>query len=305
MEFILAFLVGPCGVFTKAEFDAAKTFWESRGFRVQNTLEPRKCDNDYLNGSDEERFADLCHRPTSEEADVVVAMRGGSGARRLWSKTLPPLGKNPPMLMGYSDVSILHLQRFYQQGLVGIHGPVFKDLSKQSDDVIAATINLIKNRQTEIEYPPMKALSRVETSVSGELIVMNLASLTSLVGAIKPDFFSGKILALEDVNEPAYRLDRMLVQMAEAGILSGLKGIILGQFHEDPAEHHNLVHQAILPTLQEKAPAIPVFEGPFFGHFTPNYPLLFGAKVALEPQNDGRYLLRYLVADPHTSSHEQ
>ena len=112
--------------------------------------------------------------------------------------------------------------------------------------------------------------------MEGELIAMNLCSLQSLVGCFEADFFRGKILAIEDINEPHYKVFRMLNHLKNAEILSEISALVVGHFNLDRAD---ILSKTILPLAQELS--IPVFDWPIFGHSEPNWPLLFGAKAKI------------------------
>lgn len=302
MNLILLMLAAPSATYEKSDLDTAKAIWEAGGFRVHNILEPRKGETPYLNGSDAERYADLCQRPVNTKTpQVMIAVRGGYGALRFFN--YPVDEQNPALLLGYSDASIIHLQRFYQKGWIGIHGPNFLGVGKyeQKPEVISTLRNLIQGNAAVVNYPSLTLIHGRDTS-AGELIVMNLASLQSVAGLMDPSFFAGKILAIEDINEPLYKIDRMITHLALAGFLENIAGLILGQFHDEDVllDNREIWQQVIKPLYESKKYEFPVYSWPIFGHGVPNMPLLFGAPIhiARATDGDGELYLHYNVESP-------
>lgn len=290
-------LVAPCGAYNKSDFLKALAHWQLAGFRVVNEISPRESGIAYVNGNVDERYNDLCQL----SGYPMMAVRGGYGALDFFTRSADE--QNPSMLIGYSDVTIIHLQRFSKKGWIGIHGPNFLEMSKiekpDSVEKMAPSLGILKrmlqNQISDISYPPLTHLHGKEKS-KGPLLVMNLASLQSVIGLIDADFFAGTILAIEDINEPPYKIARMLTQLAYSGILSALSGLIFGQFHNASVllDNQELFDETLKPLYTQKGYTFPVYSWPIFGHGLPNLPLFFGANVQIDRASDDQIYLNYL-----------
>ncbi len=190
----------------------------------------------YLAGTDEQRAADINAMFADPAIRAVFAMRGGWGCARL----LPFLDwdtirANPKLLVGFSDVTALHLAFAARAGFPTIHAiergghlagdqlgkPVAARLRRRHADC---------SRRRAVTDPDPLAQERWRTAAirpgkaRGRLLGGNLSVLAALVGTPWLPDFDGAILFLEDVGEAEYRIDRMLSQLALAGILGKVAG---------------------------------------------------------------------------------
>jgi len=215
---------------------------ESLGFRVREGkhLYRRAA---YLAGSDQERAADLNAAFADDAADAVFAIRGGYGAQRI----LPYLdyeriGKNPKILMGFSDITALHCAIHSRTGLVTFHGPTA--MRTWSEYAVEQMRKVLMEPEAPLRLagpPPFEARpgkvereNRVTKLVGGKargrLIGGNLTLLSGLLGTPYQPDFAGKILFIEDVGESPYRVDRMLTHLWLAGVFDACAGVALGKF---------------------------------------------------------------------------
>lgn len=237
----------------------------------------------YLAGSDAARKASLL-RMAETQPDLIIAARGGYGAMRLLgdlsSRELTAL----PLFMGFSDATAF-LVRLVGLGRRTLHGPTVQALATASPETLSAVKALLTRgvRPTPLgdAWAPL-----VPGEGEGVLTGGNLTTLAHLCGTpFQPDF-SGCILALEDVHEAPYRLDRALTQMRLAGALAGVAGVMVGEcLHCGTAEARDAVFREIFAPL-----GIPVVTGGRFGHGATNLPLVFGAKVSLSSEAGFRYV---------------
>lgn len=197
--------------------------WRKRGYRVdmgRNYLSG--CG--YLAGSDRQRRDDLAAAWHNPECKAIIAVRGGYGGARLledwvWDKT------NLKWLIGFSDVTSL-LWSLATQGISGLHAPVLTTLATEPQWAIARMFNYLETEQLEA----LQGKPWIGGKTSGILLPGNLTVATHLLNtAVQPNFM-GVILALEDVTEYPYRIDRMLTQWRMMGAFKQIKGIGLGRF---------------------------------------------------------------------------
>ncbi|MEO0560339.1 MAG: LD-carboxypeptidase [Bacteroidota bacterium] len=204
----------------------------------------------YFAGSDRDRAEDVAALFADDDVDAVVATTGGWGCARI----LPYLDydvirQNPKVLAGFSDVTALLLAVHGQTGLATIHGPngmsrmrgitgvSFRQLVM--DGVAATIVNPPPGDLLEPRRDPPDALKglpaygeQIRTvqpgRATGRLIGGNLTVMSALVGTPWLPDTAGHILFVEDIAEAIYRVDRMLTQLGQAGVLDGLAGFVFG-----------------------------------------------------------------------------
>ncbi len=228
--------------------------------------------------------ADELHRIWCDpEISAVMALRGGFGCLRL----LPFLDNNElnnhnKLLIGFSDITILHQAILRTSHRISLHGPMLTTLSSSSRESIERLYaNLTGKWNAPIQDKKIEVL-RGGDPVTGTLIGGNLSSLISLLGTDLDHDWSDSILFLEDVAEPLYRLDRMLTQLAHCGKLNQPKGIILGDFSisqdQDRLESIRFHEEIWTRMLELTEPSqIPLWGNFPIGHGADNLPLPHGA----------------------------
>jgi muramoyltetrapeptide carboxypeptidase len=249
----------------------------------------------YLSGGDKDRAADVNAMFADPDVRAIFAIRGGWGCARL----LPYLDyrlirANPKLLIGYSDITALHMAIAARAGFTTIHGPIaaspwgkasvasFKQVA--FDGALASYQNPVA---TDDRLAQKKWRTQVITGgkARGRLLGGNLTVLTALVGTPYLPNFDGAILFLEDVDEAEYRIDRMLTQLGQAGILKRLAGVVFGQCTDCHAKDGvsfggftlSEVLRQHLGTL-----GVPVFQGAFIGHMPDQFSIPIGTLAAMD-----------------------
>lgn len=190
----------------------------------------------YLAGTDDERAQDIHAMFTNRKVKGIFCARGGYGTPRLLSRIdYRIIGRNPKILVGYSDITALGLAIWRRCRLVTYHGPMLAvdlgaDVNPFAEESLwriltsptrHATLALADASPTRVMYPG---------TATGRLLGGNLSLLVSLLGTpYMPDIRRG-ILFLEEIGEEPYRVDRMLTQLGNAGVLSRLSGVAVGRF---------------------------------------------------------------------------
>ena len=188
----------------------------------------------YFAGSDRERLQDLQHAIAAEEIDAIWFVRGGYGAMRLLDALdYDVLRRRPKSIIGYSDITAVHAAIGERSGLVSYHGPTARArLSSFTRDSLARAV--VAGADPCGNAPSARVLR--PGRARGTLRGGNLALLAALAGTPFAPTLDGALLVLEDVNEPVYRIDRMLQQLRLAGLLRGVRGIVAGHFTDCPPE---------------------------------------------------------------------
>ncbi len=139
-------------------------------------------------------------------------------------------------MIGFSDITAL-LWSYAAQGVAGVHGPVLTTLAEEPLWSQQRLFDLVQGKPLE----PLLGTGWGGGAVQGRLLVGNLTVATHLLATPDCPPFENVILALEDVGEAPYRIDRMLTQWRRSGVLNQVKGIALGRFSgcEDPTTPPN------------------------------------------------------------------
>jgi muramoyltetrapeptide carboxypeptidase len=248
----------------------------------------------YLAGTDAARAADINTAYADPAVKAVFAVRGGWGCARL----LPHLDfrtirANPKLLIGFSDITALHLAFAALAGFTTIHGPnASSGWGRKSWEPFRAlafdgAMPLYRNPEgTEDRLVQRAWRTRAIRGgrATGWLLGGNLSVLTALCGtAYLPDF-DGAILFLEDVGESEYRIDRMLTQLALAGILAKVRGVVFGQCSNCRSPGPSYGGFTVSELLQQHlAPlGVPAFQGAFFGHIADQFSLPVGIAAEID-----------------------
>jgi muramoyltetrapeptide carboxypeptidase len=238
---------------------------------------------DLFAGSDDERLAALYELADDDSLRAIFFARGGHGVLRLlpeldWSR----LARRPRAWIGYSDLTPL-LNGLAQRGeLVTFHGPmVAADLARGLQP--AERVSLLAALAGE--WPQIHALApdgaNDAPAVEGELAGGCLSLLAATLGTPWRVDLKDRILVLEDIDEPSYRIDRMLTHLALSGSLTGVRGAVLGDLRgtDEPTDAPSRVPERVRRVL----PGAPVLAGLEIGHRAPNRTLPIGLRAQLDP----------------------
>lgn len=231
----LVALMAPAGaIFNDDTAPKAKAALEAMGFRVK-VGETASKKFGYLAGDDQFRAAEFMKFITDKEVKAIVALRGGWGCARMLpyvDMTLIP--DNPKVICGFSDITTLLLAITSKTGLVTFHGPVGN--STWEGATTENFLDVVQSAEVPLmmKNPEIKVIR--EGFATGVLFGGNLSIICSLIGTgFLPDF-ANSILFLEETEEEPYRVDRLLTQLAMAGILDKLHGVVFGTCAKCEAE---------------------------------------------------------------------
>jgi muramoyltetrapeptide carboxypeptidase len=277
-------IVAPASAFDRAEFDAGLEVL--RGFGLRPRWEPGIFERTgWFAGSARRRADELHAAYLDREARAILAVRGGYGV----TSVLPLLdgsilAADPKPLIGCSDITAL-LNVLAGLELPAIHGPMLGALGRGDE---AGRERLRTLLMVASKPPPIRtALADGETFclspgiARGRLLGGSLTLLASLCGTPFQPNTDGAILCLEDVGEKPYRVDRMLVQLDQAGLLAPLRGVVLGDFIGcDEAAPRTSVRDVAIRLFRSRP--LPVLMGLPFGHGTPNLAWPLGAEAEID-----------------------
>ncbi len=274
-------IVAPSGfVPDSAMLDRAAHAFAARGWRVQagDTCFERW---QRFAGDDDLRAAELQRFCTDRSLDLVLAARGGYGLTRILHRLdFDAIRAAGRPICGYSDFTAFNLAYLARAGAVSFHGPSATDFGAEPPEQF--TLDAFFAVLDAPSYQHRFDADGPRCDLRGTLWGGNLAMVCALVGTPWLPRIEGGVLFLEDVNEPAYRIERMLLQLEQAGVLGRQRALLLGQF--DPVtpmpNDNGFSLDSVIAGLRARL-RLPVITGLPFGHVRRKLTLPVGAQVRL------------------------
>ncbi len=286
-------LVNPAGAtFDRVDADIASEHLEALGLRVRRA--PHLFDRrGYLAGSDADRAADVNQQFADTSVAGLVALRGGWGcARILGLLDYSTIRSHPKVVLGFSDITALHMAIHSQTGLVTFHGPV--GTSNWTAFTAGNVRRVVLEGQAPVFTNPSPAGGEPDRSrhpvrtirpgrARGALLGGNLTVLSALMGSRYLPSWEGAILFLEDVGEEIYRVDRMLTHLKLAGVLDQIDGLVFGHCTDctagtglDSLTLDEVLDDHLLPLK------IPAWRGAMIGHIDDQLTLPQGVQAEID-----------------------
>ncbi|WP_207212419.1 S66 peptidase family protein [Sphingobium cupriresistens] len=248
----------------------------------------------YLAGTDADRAADVNAMFADPQVRAVFAVRGGWGCARILPRLdFATIRKNPKLLVGFSDITALHLAFAAKAGFTTIHGPnaasswgafSWDAFRAVAFDAATPTFTTPVGQEDRLAQRSGRIRTFRPGVARGRLLGGNLTVLAALMGtAYLPDF-TGAILFIEDIGEQPYRIDRMLTQLSLAGVLGKLAGVAFGQCTDCGPGGTSYGGFTLSEVLQQHLEplAIPAFQGGQFGHVANQYSLPLGVEAEMD-----------------------
>ncbi len=287
-------LVAPGGYTSDASIDKAVRHIESLGFRVKQGAWLREVWGNY-GGTVATRIADLHAMFRDPEVKAIWAIRGGSGCISLLKHLdYRLIRSHPKILLGYSDITALHLAIARHAGLVTFHGPVATSTpSPYSDEHMLAVLTDPRPRYTIPMAPenaqralqePQYAVRTVHGGVAtGPLVGGNLSLISALAGTPYAADYRGAILFIEEVNEEPYRIDRWMTQLDLALGLERAAALMIG-ICENCGPQGDGPSLTLDETLDVHLQPlrVPAVTGYSFGHIRNQFTMPLGVRATLD-----------------------
>ena len=244
-------------------------------------------------GDDDTRLAAL-HRVADAVPSIALATRGGYGLTRLldrieWDRLAAAVDRGTRWV-GYSDQTALQLALLAHTGRSSWHGPLgIEDFGRTDGDGPGGLDDLTPDCFIEAMSGELEAVGfRTEAGFDGlhghgVLWGGNLTVLCSLLGTPHWPRIEGGILFVEDINEHPYRVERMLLQLHQAGVLAAQKAVLLGDFggwRKSPLDRGYTL-KTMVAQLRSVCP-VPILTGLPFGHVPTKVTLPVGRCVELQ-----------------------
>jgi muramoyltetrapeptide carboxypeptidase len=276
-------VIAPSGVVDEGRLQAGIKVLEGWGLRVEvgSAVLAREA---YLAGSDTARLADLQAMLDDDRVRAIFCARGGYGTMRLLPRLdLGPLVRDPRPFIGFSDVTALHAALLLQ-GVVGIHGPVVTQLGKVEEEDVTALYRLLEDPTPPEPWRGLTTLAAPSgrSVATGPLVGGNLELVTRLLGTPYLPPLDGAVLALEEIGERPYRLDRSLTQLELAGVWERVAAVVVGDLIGcAPVGGDGPAPEEVVRERLERLP-VPVLAQAPFGHGGRNRAFAHGAEVRVD-----------------------
>jgi muramoyltetrapeptide carboxypeptidase len=282
-----------------SKIDRGIRYLESLGYRALVGEHVSKTAG-YLAGTDDQRVADLHAMFANRRVKAILSVRGGYGTPRL----LPLLdyklvARNPKILVGFSDLTALQLALWKRCSLVTFHGPMLgvdmvDGMESFSEEMFWRMVTSA-HKPVAMQFGGEEGITLCMGRSSGRLFGGNLSLLVNMIGTRYLPDFRNAILFLEEINEEPYKVDRMLMQMRNAGILKGVKAVLGGQFTDCVPKDPKAPSRQTAELLKEMADLlrVPFLAGLPFSHLPRKMTLPIGLRVNVDAD---KRMLEFLEA---------
>ena len=269
----------PSGAITHKDWNLCLDFFKQKKIPIVSPKEPPRT-NLIFSGTLAEKKKQI--KEILPKTDYLIAARGGSGCIHLLDFLYDKRSKKKFSVVGFSDVSIILnflAIRFEQTTIHSYTVNSLRKAKKENQNLFFE--RLAGNWEGELAGKNASDLLYFnKQKVIARLFGGNLTSIASLLGTPYQIPLKNKILFVEDINEPYYRIERYFAGLYYAGSLEKIRGLILGSFlWEGKKLENKKILQLIQPLLPPKLPIIANFPS---GHQENNYPLPIGAEVMLD-----------------------
>lgn len=276
-------IVAPSGYsFDDAGIAQGIAWLEAQGHTVHNYFDSSKVFQRFA-GTDEDRLARLNQAVEDPAVQVVMALRGQYGLTRLLPHIdFDKMAASGKIFVGFSDFTAFQMALLAKTGAISYAGPMFLGDFAVSEPVAFTVDDFFRCLCSPTHRIKQAASGNPTLNVNGTLWGGNLAMVVSLLGTEYFPQVDDGILFLEDVNEHPYRIERMLLQLMQAGVLARQKALVLGDFSAyslSPADN-GYDFDTMLAYLRRTLPC-PVLTGLQFGHGRTRVTIPVGASSAL------------------------
>lgn len=270
-------LIAPAGIFNYEIFESSRQILHSQGYITLYSDRILKRRGDVC-GSEWERALDIIEFMKSPSVDAIWCIRGGYGSSQIlrWLPNLPWWRKP---IIGYSDISFLHFFIHSSARAITFHGPNLIELATMSPENLNEVFSALRGEKIFSWFFKASQVIRHGTAC-GKILGGNLTCLVHILGTpyLRIETFHEAILFIEDINEKPYRIDRMLTQLRDAGVMDHICGLLIGNFAKC-GDYETEIRERILRICSPYS--FPIVEGFPVGHTIPQTLIPLGARVRL------------------------
>ena len=276
-------IVSPSSGTTKEKIKKGIEKLEKFGYIVNYNHIEKKPILPFLDKQDALKIEEINGMFRNPEIDIILTRNGGYGSPRYVDQLdYQMIKEHPKPFCGFSDVSLLLNAIYLYTGITTYHGPMLTvDFANDNQEIhIDSFFKAIHKEEYTINKDNEYEIDVLSEGISeGILVGGNLSLLNVFIAMDFKDYFKDKILLIEEVNEPLYRIDRMLQTLRLNGVFEDLKGVIIGGISEDktPQKGSKELFQDLLNDYE-----YPILFNAPIGHVTPRYTVPIGGKVRID-----------------------
>lgn len=264
---------------------------EDQGCLVHNYYDHNSI-HERFGGTEAGRLAQLQAAVQDPDVQIIMALRGGYGTTRLLPHIdFEAIAASGKLVVGFSDVTAIHMGLLAKTGALSYAGPMIAGDFGAREPVQFTLDDFWHCLQGPTHTIHECASGNPGIQEEGRVWGGNLAMIVSLLGT--PYFpalplIDGGILYLEDIGEHPYRVERMLLQLQQAGVLERQRAVVLGDFsgYKLAPNDNGYDFDTMLAHLRATLP-VPVLHGLSFGHIPRRVTIPFGAQGRLASTADG------------------
>lgn len=240
----------------------------------------------YLAGTDENRLSDINSALRDPGIKAVIASRGGKGAYRIADRLdFQALQLNPKLVIGFSEITTIHMALLKHCGLVSIHGAAWETKTFGSKTAESFRNAVTSTKPIVVSSTDKESTFALTTSgkVTGRLIGGNQDSFAISNGWNLPSL-EGAILLLEAYNLRLGHIDRQLTMLMNSGALDGIRGVAVGQYTKCGGDSETQGNWTVIDVLRDRLSNlnVPILGGLPIGHGKNPIAVPIGAQATLD-----------------------
>ena len=283
-------IVAPGRKVAREDTETAVKIFSDWGLRVELSPNLHANKHSYLAATDEGRLSDFQKMINDPEIAAIACARGGYGTTRILDKlNLQPLSLTPKWIVGFSDVTALHLKLNVLR-IESIHAtmPILFPREDSAPSINSLRDTLFGNASS---ITGKSNTNNKHGAATAEVIGGNLSLIVDSLSTPGDADFSEKILIVEEIDEHFYRIDRMFTHLMRAGKLTRLRGLVVGHFSDlkDTTPGFGETIENIVLDKVSKFGYPVAFDFPT-GHVNPNLAWISGSTMTLNVDKGGSSL---------------
>jgi muramoyltetrapeptide carboxypeptidase len=285
-------VMAPSSYVEKADIEKSRALLEKKGFKV--FVHPQTWERvNQSAGTELQKTLALQGLWQRKDINAIWAAGGGNRALHfLDSINFEAMKKNPKILIGFSDVTVLLNGIYANTGITTFHGPVFKKVHTYPQ--LGHLLDLLRGEKASYPLKGAKILNKGKAQ--GRLIGGNLSLFQYLPGTLPGKFWKDSILFLEDCDDELSRFDRMFLHLKRAGVFKDISGLVLGDFRlsKEAGRPYGFTLEEIIREHTDGLD-IPIVMNAPFGHGKDLYTFPVGTKASMDTDSRTIKLLEKAV----------
>lgn len=232
---------------------------------------------EYFASPKAERLRQLKNALEDPAVKIISAFRGGYGCSEIVFDCLDIVPSGPKILIGFSDITVLHFLFNQHYKFPSIHGAMYVQQKKMLEEIVS----ILEGNDTDFDLKPLNKMAKISSNITGKMFGGNLTLLCNMIGTKLHPVTKNKILFMEDVSERGYQVHRHLMHLHNAGLFEKVRGIIFGDF----TNSDEYIEPTIKTFIDEYLVNIPAYRTTGIGHGEKNYPITIGGMGKITGRN--------------------